>query len=67
MGRVVEERNTDQQKKRVLLIWDLKPATPSPAKQGSSNEFQNWAHAGTNYFSNYKLTTYACKCQSRLF
>ena len=41
---VVEEGNTDQTKRRALFMRDLKAATPSPVKQGSSKDFQNFAH-----------------------
>ena len=52
---VVEEENTDQPKRRVRLIRDLKAATPSPVKQGSSEKFHNCTHAGINDLPNYTV------------
>ena len=46
-GKIVDEGNTNQPKRRARLIWDLKAPTTSPAKQDSSKEFQQCAHAAT--------------------
>ena len=50
-SRVVEG-NIDESDGRTRLIRDLKAASPSPVKNGSSKEFHNYTHARTNDLPN---------------